>query len=259
MTGFLSRLVDNAHQLVEQGYYDPEPATRAGAAAIPLRESLARANRFPIIAEVKPRSPSRGEGSSHQPLALMTAYRRGGAAGLSILTEPEHFKGSLENLELAAAQRLPVIMKDIVVSERQVHAAAKRGASAVLVIQRIFSKRMTSTKRDQIVAEIHGLGMEALLEVASERELSDARGSGADLIGINQRDLSTQRVNPYRGIGLLPAARRLGVPVLVMSGIHHRAQVEALRDAGAAGVLVGEALSMAPDPMAALQGLVVLR
>jgi indole-3-glycerol phosphate synthase len=259
VTDFLSQLADNAQQLVEQGYYDSKPATRIYASGVSLRRSLAKANRFPIIAEVKPRSPSAGEASSHQPLALMEAYLRGGAAGLSILTEPNHFKGRLEDLEFAAAKRLPVIMKDIVVSKRQVHAAARRGANAVLVIQRLFSERLTVVKRDQIISEIHGLGMEALLEVTSLRELSEAKGSGADLIGINQRDLSSLRVDLGRGIRLLPVARRLGVPVLVMSGIRHRMQVEGLRDAGAAGVLVGEAFSMAPDPLAALQGLAVVR
>ena len=224
MTDFLSRLVDNAHRLVERGYYDSAPAMRSSAGGISLGESMARANRFPIIAEVKPRSPSKGQDSSHQPRALMAAYRRGGAAGLSILTEPDHFKGSLENLELAAAQRLPFIMKDIVVSERQVAAAARRGASAVLVIQSVFSERMTFAKRDEIIGEIHGLGMEALLEVTSLRELCEAKGSGADMIGINQRDLSTQRVDPDKGIVLLPPARRLGVPIVVMSGVRNRAQ-----------------------------------
>lgn len=255
MHDVLDRLVGNARSLVASSYYRTKGREAEG---VPLSRALRSAASFPVIAEVKLSSPSAGRITSQAPAALIDAYVRGGATALSVLTEPNHFGGSLGALDEAGRSGLPVLMKDIVVDSAQVEAGAARGAGAVLLIQRAFSRGLAGN-RDDLISYAHGLGLEVVLEAGNADELREAQESEADILGLNQRDLGTMVVDPTMGERVLSDFAQDARPLVIMSGIRERGQVERLRDLGASAVLVGTSLSSSPDPASALATLVVPR
>jgi len=139
-----------------------------------------------------------------------------------------------------------------------VRTASRFKADAVLLIQEIFSDR-PELDRDGLIELAHFLGLEVVLEAHSEMEMRLAMESEADLLGINQRDLRTMRVDRGTGLRLLPLAITSGRPVIVMSGISDREEVVRLRSAGASAVLMGKCLSGGSDPTAALRAMEVER
>ncbi|MDW5562501.1 MAG: indole-3-glycerol-phosphate synthase [Methanomassiliicoccus sp.] len=255
MTDMLETLVRDAQRTVGSGYYDVVDSFRPG---VGLSAALSAHPRFPVIAEVKLASPSRGSFSIHSPEKLIGSYISGGAAALSVLTEPGAFQGSLDSLRKAVRSGRPVLMKDFLVSRRQLEAAAAIGAGTVLMIQEVFDFLPLSS-RDGLIDLAHQSGLEVLLEAGSEKTLMEAMKSDADLLGINQRDLRTFIIDKDKGVRLLPLALQASRPVVVMSGIEERRAVEVLKEMGASGVLVGGSLSSSKDPEAALGGLVVPR
>ena len=252
----LMELIRNAETLVSTGYYGKRSGRYEG-----LRFSRALMDHptFPIIAEVKFASPSMGVLGPHAPLRLISDYVQGGAAALSVLTEPNHFRGSLKDLDLAGGSGLPCLMKDIIVSEEQVRAAAFHGAGAVLLIQEVFDAASPPGRRDELIDRAHSLGLEVVLEATSEEGLRKAMSSEADLLGINQRDLRTLDVDLTKAMTFLPLLYDDPRPVVVMSGIQDRKLVEMVRDRGAHAVLIGGHLSSSPDAAAALRKLEVPR
>jgi indole-3-glycerol phosphate synthase len=176
---------------------------------------------------------------------------RGGAAAISVLTEPEFFRGSLEDLRAARqATDLPLLCKDFILDPFQIYQARAYGADAVLLIAAILSLPELSL----LIQVAHSLGMAALVEVHNEEEARKALAAEAALIGINNRDLrdfsvtleTTLRIRP-----LIPSA----VPVVSESGIRSREDVLALQEVGVNAILVGESLVTAPDPVAKIKEL----
>jgi indole-3-glycerol phosphate synthase len=228
----------------------PAQAVRDAAeerlAADPPRPFAAalRAPGISIIAEHKRSSPSAGV--IRDGLALpdvVGAYERGGAAALSILTEPHSFSGSLEDLAAArAAARLPILRKDFIVDSYQVVESLASGADALLLIV----AALTPGDLERLHAEAVALGLGVLVEVHDHRELEVAAGIGAAVIGINNRDLTTLEVDTARTLEL-----RDGVPtdavVVSESGWRTRNELERLAAAGVDAVLIGEALMRSPD------------
>lgn len=209
----------------------------------------------PVIAELKPRSPSEGrllQGPTHAIRGVLDAYRDGGAAALSLLTDATHFDGDPDLLRQAHATGLATLMKDFVVDARQVACAAHAGASAVLLIERCFAQ---PEGREALVAAAHREGLEVLLEVHDETDLARAAGSRADLVGVNARDLDTLQVDPVAALRLVQAAAKHGKPVVALSGIADRAAYRAARAAGAQAALVGTHLLRSRDPALALRAL----
>jgi indole-3-glycerol phosphate synthase len=217
----------------------------------PFSEALARPGTS-VIAEYKRRSPSAGtirEGASVAEIAR--AYERGGAAALSILTEEENFGGSLADLhEAASTSDLPVLRKDFTIDPYQVFEAKAAGGDAVLLV--------VGALQPAELATLHGLArdldLDALVEVHDEPELEAALEIGAEVIGINNRDLEDFSVDLSRTFELLvdvPA----GKTVVSESGIATREQVEDLEQVGVDAVLVGESLMRAPDPEQAVREL----
>lgn len=256
----LKELIENAQELVRSGYYDvPEGSTRS--CRVPsLIHALREHPTFPIIAEVKISSPSNPRVSKHDALELIGCYRHGDAAAISVLTEPNHFRGDLALLPCAASTGLPSLMKDIIVSERQVEAGGRLDASAILLIEKVNGSRPSAIDLDGLIYRAHQLGMEVLLEVSDEEELRNALRRDADLIGINQRNLATMEIDRSKGKRLLRVCKeRTSRPVVVMSGIDDRDQVRTFRDLGASAVLVGASLSCSPDPLTKLEELGVGR
>jgi indole-3-glycerol phosphate synthase len=209
----------------------------------PFAEALRRPG-ISIIAEHKRRSPSAGvlrEGASVAEVAR--AYEGGGARALSVLTEPDYFAGSLDDLRHArAACSLPLLRKDFVVDRYQLYEAVVTGADAVLLIVAALDEHDLAALYEQA----RELGLAVLVEVHDAPELERALEVEDAIIGINNRDLTDFSVDVSRTYELLPAIPE-GRIVVSESGFHHRHEVEALERAGVDAVLVGERLMRAAD------------
>jgi indole-3-glycerol phosphate synthase len=204
-----------------------------------------------VIAEIKRASPSGGVFDANLSATdTAAAYARGGAAALSVLTEPEFFRGSLDDLAAARSAGLPVLRKDFILDPWQVIESRAAGADALLLIVRALSQDELTT----LLAACTTLRMDALVEVHDRDELLRALDGGASIVGVNNRDLETFEVDSERTLALAPEIPA-GVTLVGLSGVSSRAEVEALSEAGAAAVLVGEALIRSPDPASALRAL----
>lgn len=218
----------------------------------PFAAALARPG-LSVIAEHKRSSPSAGVIRADLALEdVVGAYERGGARALSVLTEGPSFAGSLDDLRAAReVSMLPILRKDFTVDRYQVHEALAAGADAILLIVAALAPAQ--------LAELHevadALGLAALVEVHDQRELEIAAGSGARIIGINNRDLTTLQVDVRRTYELLPAVPD-GATVVAESGLRTRSDLDALAGAGVDAVLIGEALMRAGDIEAACRELV---
>jgi len=206
-----------------------------------------------VIAEIKKASPSKGllQPNFH-PAVIAHQYEQGGAACLSVLTDKQYFQGSLHDLEAArAATQLPVLRKDFTIDRLQIFEAAAHGADAILLIAAILEVSELQSFREMA----DSLGLAALVEVHNHDELSKAIDSGAEIIGVNNRNLDTFEVSldtSLRLSYLMPA----GVTRVTESGIFTRADVETLSAAGFHAFLIGESLMKSADPSGALRTLI---
>jgi indole-3-glycerol phosphate synthase len=225
------------------------PVTSRAAHA--FRDALA-APGISIIAEHKRRSPSAGEirpGSSVGEVAA--AYERGGASAISVLTEERNFDGSLGDLrEAHEACDLPLLRKDFIVDSYQLAEAAAAGASAVLLIVAALERPALAALHQEALER----GLDVLVEVHDAAELELAGGVGAQIIGVNNRDLGDFSVDVERTFALLERMPP-GAIVVAESGIGTPGQLRRLREAGVHAALIGERLMREPDPAAALAGL----
>jgi indole-3-glycerol phosphate synthase len=205
-----------------------------------------------VIAEVKRRSPSKGDlAPDLDPVALARAYAAGGAACLSVLTDVEFFGGSPDDLAAArAACALPVLRKDFTVSALDVADARVMGADAVLLI----AAALDDAELHDLMALATELDLDALVEIHDEAELDRAVAVGARLVGVNQRDLVTFEVDTARAVRMAPQMPA-GVVRVAESGIAGAADARVLADAGYHAVLVGELLVTSGDPEAAVAAL----
>jgi indole-3-glycerol phosphate synthase len=206
-----------------------------------------------IIAEIKKASPSKGVLSADFDAArIASAYERGGAAALSVLTDETFFQGSLGDLESArAAVSLPVLRKDFTIASTHIVEAAAHGADAILLIAAILSEREMRDFREAAAR----YRMATLVEVHDRRELDAALAAGGDIIGVNNRDLATFQVTLETSLRLAEHIPR-GVLRISESGIHGARDIATLRAAGYTAFLVGEHLMQSGDPAAALKELV---
>jgi indole-3-glycerol phosphate synthase len=220
--------------------------------AVPSFEAALRAGgSVAVIAEVKRRSPSAGgirEGASAAEVAQL--YAAAGASAVSVLTDADHFGGSLDDLRAARVAAVPLLRKDFVIDVVQVHEARVAGASAVLLIARILG--------DAALRELHAeavrVGLDVLVEVHDAAEIERAAAAGARIIGINNRDLATFTTDLDTTVRLAPRVPA-GCVVVAESAIGDAADVARVAAAGADAVLVGEALMRAADPAATLRSL----
>ncbi len=223
----------------------------AGPAPQPFAAAL-RTRHVAVIAEVKRRSPSKGEIAPELDAADRAAeYAEGGAAAISVLTEPERFGGSLDDLRRARARvGIPLLAKDFHIDPLQLLAARAAGASAALLIVRALSPGALSL----LSSSAREAGLEILFEVRSERELERALEAGAEVIGVNSRDLETLEVDPTVCDRLIPFIPRECVAVFE-SGIRTEDDVRRAAELGADAVLVGSVLSSSTDPATAVRAL----
>jgi len=205
---------------------------------------------YRIIAEVKKASPSKGViREDFDPLAIAQAYERGGANAISVLTEPHYFQGDLEYL--AGIRRyagIPLLRKDFIVSKYQLVEALVYGADFVLLIAKALSRK----ELKELLDYTRHLGMEALVEIHDKKDLTKAIFAGADIIGINHRNLETFEMDMELSYKLIPLIPN-GKIIVAESGIYEHGQLEDLGKAGVDAFLVGESLMRQDDVESALR------
>ena len=199
-----------------------------------------------MITEIKAASPSLGTIRTQvNPKEIAQAMEKGGAVGISVLTEPKHFHGSLSTLiQAREATKLPILMKDIILVADQIEVAAQIGANAVLLIQALFDKGCSEMSVDKTIAFAHSKGLEVLLETHTEEEFRFAVETEADLIGINNRNLGTLKIDLNTTKEILKRNDKRGKVIISESGIKTPADLQFLRGCGASAFLIGSAIML---------------
>lgn len=237
MAGTLAKLCENSRQAVREGIYDTgADGERSGTS---MEEALRRARGAAIISEVKFASPSLGTiRGAQDPGEVAIQMVEGGAAAISVLTQPYLFGGSPAYLALVRqAVRVPILMKDIVVDVAQVEAARRLGADCILLIQAVFDAGY-AYDMDGMIDRAHRYGMQVLAEVHNTPELESALATKCDIIGVNNRNLDTLEISLETTKHVLAgyADRR---PAVSESGIESPRDIAYLRGCGASAFLVG--------------------
>lgn len=250
----LARIVDTKRSELALLAHSRADLERQAASRAPARDfrTALLANKPAVIAEIKKASPSKGVFlKDYDPASIARAYSDGGAACLSVLTDRDYFQGSLSDLNAARdAVSLPVLRKDFTVDELHVIEAAANNADAILLIAAILTESEMRRLRELAAS----LGMAALVEVHDGEELKAAIGSGATIIGVNNRNLHTFEVSLDTSLILVDRIPATAVKV-AESGIHSRTDVATLAAAGYQAFLVGEHLMKSGDPAQALKAL----
>lgn len=250
-TGTLGRLTNAAHERAARAAHTL-PALKSQCADLPAPPSFVKALRgetLAIIAEIKRASPSKGHiAPGLDANEQAQAYARGGAAAISVLTEPEEFGGSLDDLAtVTRCVGLPVLRKDFIVHAVQIWEARAAGAAAVLLIARSLSP----SELPELYHEARAAGLDVLVEVRDAQELQRAIDVGARVIGVNNRDLETLVIDPSTApqlMHLIPPDR-IAVAESGMASVH---DVGPAQQAGADALLIGSAISAAADPASAV-------
>ncbi len=259
-TDFLKLIVDHKFEEVQHALQMIPPAEMRRKAETPknrrsFMNAMKRKNTdaVRIIAEIKRASPSKGDiRIDLDPAQLAAAYEKGGAAALSVLTDQQFFKGGFEDFNAAReASRLPMLRKDFLISEYQIHESAVLGADAVLLIARILSPGQLK----DFLQQTHELGMDALVEIHSETDLKAANDAGARLIGINNRNLSSFDTNIETAITLVSLLDNNQIAVAA-SGIQSMDDIRKNKAAGIYHFLIGESLVRSDHPAQMIQYLI---
>jgi indole-3-glycerol phosphate synthase len=201
------------------------------------------------MTEIKFASPSAGKiRESGNPLQIAKAMLTGGACGISVLTDPENFDGDLETLAtISRGTEAPTIMKDIIVSPKQLQAGARAGANSVVLISEVFSRKLSNIGLDSMILEANRLGMEVLVEANSASEFESLRRFRPDLYGINNRNLSTFQLDLSTTEKILAQNSDVDRPIVSESGIESPNDIRRLRSAGAEAFLVGTSIMKSHD------------
>lgn len=249
MTDILDQLATSAIERIESGYYQIEDKGRASSDDRSFVSKITEDKLNPVIAEIKAGSPSTGNlgGDGFNPLKRGISYLQGGAVGVSVLTDPDHFSGSLHNLEKVSGLGSPVLMKDFVLDYSQIETGKWLGADAILLIYRLFSRGYPTCNLGEAIDYAHKLGLEVLLETNDAGEYESSLNTEADMAGINNRNLRSLEVDLSTTKNILG---KMGKDRIVwsMSGISTREDIQYLEDAGADAFLVGTSLTQSSQP-----------
>jgi indole-3-glycerol phosphate synthase len=260
MSADLLRTIVAATERITEVRREAEPLAmleQRAASASPrgdrFEASLRAIDRFNVIAECKRRSPSKGVlAATYDPVAIARSYEAGGAAAISVLTEPTFFDGALQHLAaVRQAVSLPLLRKDFVIDEYQLFEARANGADAILLIVAALNQATLV----QLQQRAGDLGLAALVEVHDEEELTRAVDAGARVIGVNNRNLRTLTVDKdasYRLAARMPAA----VSAVSESGLQTRQDLDSLWAAGYRAFLIGERFMTDADPAQAIRALI---
>jgi len=245
MADFLDVLARDAKETIHEGYY--ETLTHVSTPSVSLKKAILKSKKIPIITEIKAASPSLGTiRKDFNPEEVAGIMENGGAVGISVLTEPKHFKGSLFSLtKVRKAVELPILMKDIIISPTQLETASKIGANAVLLIEALFERKYCEYDIHEMIAQAQSKNLEVLLETRNEDEFRSAINSNADLIGINNRNLGTLKVDLEVTKRILEKNGAHGKIVVSESGIKTLTDLRFLHECGAHAFLIGSAIMMA--------------
>jgi len=248
----LERLVTNAETLLKEGYYDVRGETDRSPSFLDALSAPTRTS--DVVSELKFASPTmRSQKAAHFD-AILERIVAANPLGLSVVAEPRIFGGNIDFVSRAARTGLPVLMKDIVVDSRQIDAAALCGASALLLIETLALRGHFHRRMPMLIDEAHDRKVGVLLEVHTLEEWDAAVETSADILGINNRNLATMAID----LGTTPrilAERVKDRPVIAMSGIETRGQVDTMIRAGADAVLVGTSIMHHDEPARKLQEL----
>jgi len=247
MPDFLTKLIEDAKTRVQNGYYDINE--QIPHRQISLKRAVKSAQRNAIIAEIKPVSPARGPLRPEiDPIKAAKQMEAGGAVALSVLTEPDNFGGSLGNLrQVRENLQLPLLMKDIVIHEKQIEAGRRAGADCVLLIESAFSNYPIASL-SRMIRYAHDSQLEVLLEVHNETELRRALNSEADIVGLNNRNLSTLQIDLMTTARLMAEAEELTDKVLISeSGFESAEDIRKVKTARVDGFLIGSSIMLSED------------
>lgn len=244
----LKRLADNSFSALDQGAYDLKRSLSHDT--ISLKRAILLCRRAPLITEIKFSSPSQGKirDGTLAPHQIATTMVRAGAIGLSVLTQPYLFDGSIDYLaQIRKAVNVPILMKDIIVSRIQIDAGRQVGADCILLIKAIFDHDFAEENLETLMSYAESKGMQVLLEVHSDQEFADVLETKHELIGINNRNLETLEVDINNTRNLLTNHDKNNSLIISESGIKKQEDIKYLRSAGADGFLVGTSIMKAND------------
>ena len=247
MNDFLDTLAMDARKTIDSGYY--KTALAAKQLKVSLKQAIVGYRGNAVITEIKAASPSLGIIRTEvHPKEIAQAMEHAGAVGISVLTEPKYFHGSLFSLVQAReATNLPILMKDIVIVADQIDVAAQLGANTVLLIEALFDRHCCEMSLEKMIAYAHSKGLEVLLETHTETEFQVAVETDADLVGVNNRNLATLQINLETTRHILGKQGKRGKTVISESGIKTRSDLQFLRSCGADAFLIGSSLMSSAD------------
>jgi len=245
MSDFLDILAADAKKTVSEGYYQID--YDAPHSALSLRRAIEECPMNAVISEIKKASPSLGSIRPRiDPAVIALEMVAGGATGISVLTEPVHFKGELDSIRrVREAVKAPILLKDILIDPTQVEAASSTGADVILLIKALFDRGHSQYGLDEIIVLAHGMGLEVLLETHTDQEFRGALQSDADLIGINNRNLKTLEVDLGVTERILESYDLEDKVIVSESGVKTPQDLLRMKGTGARAFLIGSALMQA--------------
>lgn len=244
---FLTVIADEIKELINKGYYDiTEKVERRDTS---LKDVLVtKKENYPIITEIKFSSPSLGEinSNSNSQKEILTKMEENGSSAISVLTQPLYFDGSLENLKIVRQNtKLPILMKDIIIDEKQIEAGFDLGANVILLIETLF--RDNHSKLEQLIRYAKKMGLEILLEVNTKQEFDKAVTRDVDILGINNRDLNTLQLDMQTTNKILGKEFKIDKPIISESGIVTSEDIEMIGKSGVSGFLIGTTIMKADN------------
>ena len=240
MQNVLQKLIQNSQKAIDEGVY--EIAEKLQKSQMDLIDLIKNSNHAPIITEVKFSSPSLGKiRTTSEPIAIANSMIKGGAIGLSVLTQPYLFDGSPEFfIKIRQNVKVPLLMKDIVIDKIQIDAAQKLGADYILLIESLFDNRYLK-EIDAYVDYAHKKNLRVLIESHTKTEFENSLKTNADLIGINNRNLDTLEIDIKTTKIVLDGFDKSRI-ILSESGIETPKDIRFLHDCGASAFLVGSSI-----------------
>ena len=240
MKNVLQKLIQNSQKAIDEGVY--EIAEKLQKSQMDLIDLIKNSNHAPIITEVKFSSPSLGKiRTTSDPIVIANSMIRGGAIGLSVLTQPYLFDGSPEFfIKIRQNVNVPLLMKDIVIDKIQIEAAQKLGADYILLIEALFDNRHLK-EIDEYVDYAHKKNLRVLIESHTKTEFENSLKTNADLIGINNRNLDTLDLDIKTTKIVLDGFDKSRI-ILSESGIESPKDIRFLHDCGASAFLVGSSV-----------------
>lgn len=247
MTDYLDKLAQDAKETIAKGYY--QISAQTSFAPVSLKKAITEQKQKAIISELKAASPSRGTiKTGFDPAEIAKSMEKGGATSLSVLTEPKHFRGSLSYLaKVRDTVKLPILMKDIILNPVQIEVACNIGANVVLLIMALFERGYCEYSLEDMIKFAHSKNLEVLLETHNKEEFQTAIKTDADLVGINNRDLTTLKVDIKTTEKILKKVGTNGKTVVSESGIMAPSDIVFLGNCGADAFLIGSSIMMSDN------------